>query len=77
MTGDRPVPSPNSRRNAKLPVSNDVLRFAAPIAYVVLIFIGIAISATAAVVCIIGGAILMGLLYTLANPGSPFDRRRN
>ena len=54
-----------------------MLRFGAPIAYVVLIFIGIAISATAAVVCIIGGAILMGLLYTLANPGSPFERTRN
>jgi hypothetical protein len=71
------VTSPNSRRNAKLPVSNDVLRFGAPIAYVVLIFIGIAIGITAAIVCIIVGGILMGLLYTFANPGSPFERRRN
>ncbi len=68
--------SPNSRRNAKIPVNNDVLRYGAPIAYVVLIFIGIAISATAAIVLIIVGAILMGLLYTFANPGSPFERRR-
>ena len=49
----------------------------APIAYVVLIFVGIAISAVAAVIFIIVGAILMGLLYTFANPGSPFERRRN
>lgn len=68
--------SPNSRNNAKIPVHNDVLRYGAPIAYVVLIFIGIAISAVAAIVLIIVGAILMGLLYTFANPGSPFERRR-
>jgi hypothetical protein len=71
------VTSPNSRRNAKLPVSNNVLRFGAPIAYVVLIFIGIAISAVAAIILIVLGAILMGLLYTFANPGSPFERSRN
>ena len=54
-----------------------MLRFGAPVAYVVLIFIGIAISAVAAVVLIVVGAILMGLLYTFANPGSPFERRRS
>jgi hypothetical protein len=70
------VTRPNSRQNAKLPVNNDVLRYGAPIAYVVLIFVGIAISAVAAIVLIVVGAILMGLLYTFANPGSPFDRRR-
>jgi hypothetical protein len=68
--------SPNSRQNAKLPVNNDVLRYGAPVAYVVLIFIGIAVSAVAAVILIVVGAILMGLLYTFANPGSPFERRR-
>jgi hypothetical protein len=71
------VASLNSRRNAKIPVNNDVLRFGAPIAYVVLIFIGLAISGVVAVIFIVLGAILMGLLYTFANPGSPFDRSRN
>ena len=52
-----------------------MLRYGAPIAYVVLIFVGIAFSAAVALILIVGGAILMGLLYTLANPGSPFERR--
>lgn len=55
-------------------MNRDVLRFGAPIAYVVLIFVGFAISTVAGIILTILGAIAMGLLYTFANPGSPFER---
>ncbi len=62
---------PHDRRQ---PVNRDVLRFGAPIAYVLLIFVGFAISPLTGIILTVLGAVGLGLLYTFANPGSPFER---